>query len=127
VAAAGLNRWNHASSRSAFSYLHTPISTPSSHGVPYPRQRLGQRRSGLWDDGDQLTSGLTGPAGGQTAADHQVDADGSASTYYIYFDTCHEASPPALASLGAATLTGTAGGPEAGAISTRSAARARPA
>ncbi len=73
--------------------------------------------SGLWDDGDQLTLWfdnlrLVDQDGGAI----KWNADGGTNKYYVYFDVLeHEGHPqPTLTSLGAATLTGTAGNPEAG-------------
>jgi hypothetical protein len=74
--------------------------------------------SGLWDDGDLLTLWfdnvrLVDQDGGGTV---KWTADGSTTRYYLYFDTLdHEGHPqPDLTPLGAATLTGSAGTPEAG-------------
>ena len=62
----------------------------------------------LWFDNLRLVD--------QDAGVIKWQADGSTAKYYVYFDTlAHEGHPqPRLASLGAATLTGTAGDPEAG-------------
>ncbi len=115
-----LNQWNHASiSLKPFNTCTTPNFNDISRMEFHTRDNATvSGRSGLWDDGDQLTLWfdwvrLVDQDGGGTI---KWTADGSASTYYIYFDTlAHEGHPqPALASLGAATLTGTAGGPEAG-------------
>jgi hypothetical protein len=74
--------------------------------------------SGLWDDGDQLilwfdNVRLVDQDGGGVI---KWTADGSTSKYYVYFDVLeHEGHPqPNLTSLGTATLTGSAGAPEAG-------------
>ncbi|RPJ57812.1 MAG: hypothetical protein EHM12_08795, partial [Dehalococcoidia bacterium] len=74
--------------------------------------------TGLWNDGDQLllwfdNLRLVDQNGGGVI---RWNADGSAAKYYIYFDVLtHEGHPqPALATLGAATLTGAPGSPEAG-------------
>ncbi len=74
--------------------------------------------SGLWDDGDELTLWFDNL--------QLVDQDGGAlrwqtapgvAKYYVYFDVLtHEGHPPPTLDegLGAATLTGSAGSPEAG-------------
>ncbi|MBU1171201.1 MAG: DUF4091 domain-containing protein [Proteobacteria bacterium] len=74
--------------------------------------------SGLWDDGDRLTMWLDNlqlvDQNGGGAIKWNVD--GSTTKYYIYFDVLeHEGHPqPELTTLGAATLTGSSGTPEAG-------------
>lgn len=115
-----LGQWNAASV--SLKPLHT-CTTPDLNNIT--RMEFHTRdnetvngNSGLWDDGDQLTLWfdhvrLVDQDGGGTI---RWEADGSSDTYYIYFDVLeHEGHPaPTLANLGAATLTGTAGAPEAG-------------
>jgi hypothetical protein len=116
--ALALNRWNYASvSLKPFDTCTTPNFTNINRMEFHTRDNASvSGRSGLWDDGDQLTLWFdnlrlvdqdTGAIRWQT---------NGAARYYIYFDTLsHEGHPqPALASLGAATLTGTPDGPEAG-------------
>ena len=74
--------------------------------------------SGLWDDGDRLSLWfdnlrLVDQDGGGNI---KWNVDGSTNKYYIYFDVLdHEGHPlPVLATMGAATLAGTPGTPEAG-------------
>jgi hypothetical protein len=73
--------------------------------------------NGFWDDGDVLTLWFDNLrlVDQDNGAIHWQTAPG-VSSYYIYFDVLtHAGHPlPALASLGAATLTGSAGAAEAG-------------
>mgnify|MGYP000870771287 CR=1 FL=1 len=118
--ALALNRWNYASV--SLKPFHT-CTTPSFSAIT--RMEFHTRdndtvngNSGLWDDGDLLTLWfdnvrLVDQDGGGTV---KWTADGSTTRYYLYFDTLdHEGHPqPDLTPLGAATLTGSAGTPEAG-------------
>ncbi|MCG3212655.1 MAG: hypothetical protein FOGNACKC_06330 [Anaerolineae bacterium] len=115
-----LDGWNYASvSLKPFHTCTTPNFSNISRMEFHTRDNdTVNGNSGLWDDGDQLTLWfdnlrLVDQDGSGTI---KWQADGSATKYYIYFDTlAHEGHPqPALASLGAATLTGSAGAPEAG-------------
>ena len=74
--------------------------------------------SGLWDDGDRLilwldNLRLVDQNGGGNI---KWNVDGSTNKYYIYFDVLeHEGHPlPKLTTVGAASMTGTFGAPEAG-------------
>lgn len=76
-----------------------------------------QGPNGWWDDGDVLTLWFDNlRLVDQDNGTIKWTADGSTTKFYIYFDVLtHEGHPqPALASLGTATLTATAGSPEAG-------------
>lgn len=113
-----LNRWNPASV--SLKPFHT-CTTPSFDNIT--RMEFHTRdnetvsgRSGLWDDGDQLTLWFDNM--------RLVDQDGGGaikwnaepSKYYIYFDVLeHEGHPaPSRARLGPATVTAHAGPPESG-------------
>ena len=114
-----LNQWNYASV--SLNPLHT-CTSPNLEDIT--RMEFHTRdndtvngNSGLWDDGDRLTLWfdnlrLVDQDGGGAI---KWNADGP-TTYYIYFDVLeHEGHPqPSLTSLGAATVDGTAGSPEAG-------------
>ncbi|MBN1361485.1 MAG: hypothetical protein JW993_12885, partial [Sedimentisphaerales bacterium] len=114
-----LDRWNYASV--SLDPLHT-CDTPTLDAIT--RMEFHTRdnetvngNSGLWDDGDQLTLWFDNlRLVDQDSGTIRWQADGSTSTYYVYFDTlAHEGHPqPALDDLGAATVTGTPGTPEAG-------------
>ncbi len=74
-------------------------------------------KSGLYDDGDQLDLWFDNLRGvDQDQGTLRFEADGSASAYYVYFDTLeHEGHPlPTLSNFDEATLTGTPGAPEVG-------------
>ena len=115
-----LDRWNRVSV--SLDPFHT-CTTPDFDNIT--RMEFHTRdndtvdgNSGLWDDGDQLTLWfddlrLVDQDGTGTI---RWTADGSTSSYFIYFDVLdHEGHPPPqLADLGAASLTGAAGPPEAG-------------
>ncbi len=118
--ALALDRWNYVST--SLNPLHT-CTTPDLNAIT--RMEFHTRdndtvngNGGLWDDGDRLTLWfdnvrLVDQDGSGTL---RWQADGSTTRYYVYFDVLeHEGHPqPALATLGPATLTGTAGAPEAG-------------
>jgi hypothetical protein len=73
--------------------------------------------SGLWDDGDQLTLWFDNlRLVDQDSGSIRWTADGTTTSYYIYFDMLdHEGHPPPqLADLGAGSVTGTEGTTEAG-------------
>jgi hypothetical protein len=114
-----LDRWNDASV--SLRPLHT-CTSPNLDNITRVEFHTRDNdtvngNSGLWDDGDQLTLWFDNlRLVDQDNGSLKWNADGSTSKYYVYFDVLeHEGHPqPALASLGAATLTGTAGGPEAG-------------
>ncbi len=117
-----LGRWNYVSvSLKPFDTCTTPSFSNITRMEFHTRDNVSGDLSGptgLWDDGDQLTLWfdnlrLVDQDGGGVI---KWNADGSTNSYYLYFDTlAHEGHPqPALTSLGAATLTGTAGLPEAG-------------
>ncbi len=115
-----LAQWNYASV--SLKPFHT-CTTPNFNDIT--RMEFHTRgnetvngNSGLWDDGDQLSMWfdnvrLVDQDGGGVI---KWNVDGSTTKYYLYFDVLeHEGHPqPSLTSLGAATLTGTAGSPEAG-------------
>ncbi|MBN1609529.1 MAG: DUF4091 domain-containing protein [Polyangiaceae bacterium] len=74
-------------------------------------------RSGLYDDGDELTLWLDNiRLVDQNSGRLEWHADGSTSSYYVYFDVVeHEGHPaPELTTAGKATITATLGDPEAG-------------
>jgi hypothetical protein len=114
-----LDRWNYASV--SLDPLHTCI-TPTLESIT--RMEFHTRdnetvngNSGLWDDGDQLTLWFDNVRlVDQDSGTIRWQADGSTSTYYVYFDTLnHEGHPqPELSDVGTATVTGTPGGPEVG-------------
>jgi hypothetical protein len=115
-----LDQWNYATvSLKPFHTCTTPSFSSISRMEFHTRDNdTVNGNSGLWDDGDQLTLWfdnvrLVDQDGGGVI---KWNADGSTAKYYIYFDTlAHEGHPrPALTSLGAATLSGVAGAPEAG-------------
>lgn len=114
-----LDGWNYASvSLKPFHTCTTPDFDDISRMEFHTRDNeTVNGNSGLWDDGDQLTLWfdnlrLVDQDGGAI----KWTADGSTGKYYIYFDVlAHEGHPqPSLTSLGAATLTGSSGDPEAG-------------
>lgn len=117
-----LDGWNYASvSLKPFHTCTTPSFSNISRMEFHTRDNVDGDVSGptgLWDDGDQLTLWFDNlrlvDQDGSGVIKWQ--ADGSATKYYIYFDTlAHEGhSQPTLTSLSAATLTGLAGSPEAG-------------
>lgn len=116
-----LDRWNYASV--SLKPLHT-CTTPNLNNIT--RMEFHTRDdvdgdvsgpNGFWDDGDQLTLWFDNL--------RLVDQDGGTikwqaatgtTKYYIYFDVLeHEGHPqPSLTTLGTATLSGSAGSPEAG-------------
>ncbi len=120
--ALALDRWNYVSV--SLKPFHT-CTTPSFNNITrlefHTRDDVHGDVSGpngLWDDGDVWRAWwdnlrLVDQDGGGVV---KWQADGSTNLYYIYFDTLmHEGHPqPTLATLGAATLTGTVGAPEAG-------------
>ena len=115
-----LDRWNRVSV--SLKPIHT-CTTPNLADIT--RMEFHTRdnstvngNSGLWDDGDQLILWfddlrLVDQDGGGSI---RWTADGTTSLYYIYFDVLdHEGHPPPqLADLGAASISGTVGTPEAG-------------
>lgn len=117
-----LNRWNYVSV--SLKPFHT-CTTPSFNNITrlefHTRDDVDGDVSGpngLWDNGDVWQAWwdnlrLVDQDGGGVI---KWQADGSATKYYIYFDTlAHEGHPqPTLTTLGTATLTGTAGAVEAG-------------
>ncbi len=114
-----LDRWNYASV--SLDPLHT-CTTPTLDGIT--RMEFHTRdnatvdgNGGMWDDGDQLTLWFDNlRLVDQDSGTIRWQADGSTSTYYVYFDTLvHEGHPrPTLANLGAATVSGNVGAPEGG-------------
>lgn len=114
-----LDRWNRVSV--SLNPFHT-CTTPSFSNIT--RMEFHTRdnetvngNSGLWDDGDQLTLWfdnirLVDQDGGSL----KWTADGSATSYYVYFDVLqHEGHPPpSLADLGSPDVTASPGTPEAG-------------
>ncbi len=120
--ALALDRWNYASvSLKPFNTCTTPSFNNITRMEFHTRDDVDGDVSGpngLWNNGDVLrlwfdNLRLVDQDGGGVI---KWTADGSATRYYIYFDTlAHEGHPqPELTTLGAASLTGTAGAAEAG-------------
>lgn len=114
-----LDQWNYASV--SLAPLHT-CTEPNLDSIT--RMEFHTRdnetvngNSGLWDDGDELTLWFDNlRLVDQDNGTIRWQADGSTTTYYVYFDTLtHEGHPqPDLSDPGSATMTGTVGAPEAG-------------
>jgi len=114
-----LGRWNHATV--PLRPVHT-CTTPDLNDITRIEFHTRDNetvngRGGLYDDGDEVTLWLDHVRlVDQDVGSVIFEADGSATSYYVYFDVLvHQGHPlPNRAGLGAPTLTGTAGGAEAG-------------
>lgn len=120
--ALALDRWNAVSiSLKPFATCTTPNFSAITRLEFHTRDDVDGDVSGpngLWDDGDVWRAWwdnlrLVDQDGGGVI---KWQASGDTTRYTIYFDTlAHEGHPqPVLATLGTATLTGSAGSPEAG-------------